>query len=120
MIYVFKSSDLQNLTVDGVKSALERFNVDFTKEDVNGFKITREENNIIYCEYWYTQKKVIPDDTGKIHYFKMPFQIKFEINLLDGLVTIYAIKPGLSLKCKKSIEESLEIKMFPISPLEVE
>ena len=120
MVYVFKSSQLQNMTRDGVKSALERKSADFSMEDINGFRIIDEENNILRCEYWYTQKKVILDDTGKIHYFKMPSQIKFDINFLDGLITIYAINPGLSLKCKKSIEEAIEIEMHPISPLEVD
>lgn len=120
MIYVFRSSDLQDITKDNVKSALEREGVDFSMEEIYGFRIIKEENNIISCEYWYTQKKIILDDTGKIHYFKMPSQIKFDINLLDGLITIYAINPGLSLKCKKSIEDALEIEMYPISPLEVD
>jgi len=120
MIYVFKSSYLQNTTRLAVKSALERNSVDFSMDDINGFRIVEEENNILRCEYWYTKKKVIIDDTGEIHYFKMPSQIKFEINFLDGLITIYATNPGLSLKCKKSIEETLEIEMRPISPLEVD
>lgn len=119
MIYVFKSSDLLNLTKDKVKSTIAEHSVDFAKEEIRGFKIEKEEDRLINCEYWYTQKKLILDDVGNLHNFKMPSQIKFEINLLDGLVTIYAINPGLALKCKKSIEEALEIKMHPISPLEV-
>ena len=119
IVYVFKSSDLLNLTKDKVKSIISEHSVDFAKEEISGFKIGNEEDQIINCEYWYTQKKLILDDTGNLHNFKMPSQIKFEINLSDGLVTIYAINPGLALKCKKSIKEALGIKMHPISPLEV-
>jgi len=120
MIYLFKSSHLQNIARDDIELLLERRSADFSMEEISGFRIMDEEDNIIHCEYWYTQKKVILDDIGKIHYFKMPSQIKFDINFLDGLITIYAINPGLSLKCKKSIEDALGIEMYPITPLEVD
>lgn len=119
-IYLFKSSEIINLSSNQIKSKLIQHAVDFDKEEINGFRIIDTKNNIIDCEYWYTQKKVLLDDTGKIHYFRMPSQIKFKISYLDGILRIYTLNPGLALKCKKAIEETLDIRAIPISPLEVE
>jgi len=117
MSYLFRSSKIINLSPDSIKSKLAERKADLSKEDINGFKVTNSGSNLIECEYWYTQKNIVVDDAGKLHYFRMPSRIKFMINPLDGVIMVSAINPGLALKCKKELEDLLDMIVIPISPL---
>jgi hypothetical protein len=117
MSYLFRSSKIINLSPDSIKSKLDERKADLSKEDINGFKVTDSGSNLIECEYWYTQKNILVDDTGKLRSFRMPSRIRFMINPLDGIIMVSAINPGLALKCKKELEDILDMIAMPISPL---
>jgi len=122
--YIFRSSDIINLSPKAIRSRLNEHAVDFKQEEINGFKVKESEESadekLINFEYWYTKRVIILDDTGKILYFPVPTRTRFEMKPLDGIVMIYTISPGIALKCKNILETVLAIKAIPISPLEAE
>lgn len=118
--YLFRSSDIINLSPKTIESKLKKCEADLSQEIINGFKVIEPGERLINSEYWYTRQELILDDMGKIHYYPVPTRIRFEIKPLDGIVMIYTISPGNALKCKNALEEVLTIETIPISPLEAE